>query len=304
MALLDELAAATSSVAAGVGPTVVGIGRGWSQGCGLVVAEGLVLTNAHNLGEERPAVTFLDGRVAEGTVRGCDVDGDLAVVATDRAATAGASPLPWAPDQVSLGTPVLALANPGGRGLRVTFGLVSAVGQSFRGPRGHRVTGAIEHTAALPKGSSGGPVVDTEGRLLGLNVNRLGDGFYLAIPADGSLRSRVDALAAGTSPVSRHLGVSVAPPSVTRRLRAAVGLPDQDGLLVRGLAEDGPAAHAGLRVGDLIVQVGGAPATSIDVLHRALADPAGGDLLALVVLRGTDRVEATVDLSSSAGGSA
>ncbi|MGH9067100.1 MAG: S1C family serine protease [Acidimicrobiales bacterium] len=243
-------------------------------------------------------VTFLGGRTAEGEVRAADVDGDLAVLAVEPEATAGVTPLEWPTEPARLGTPVFALSNPGGRGLRVTFGTISALDQAFRGPRGRPVTGALEHTAPLPRGSSGGPVVDAGGRLLGLDVNRLGEGFYLAIPADAALRARVDALAAGTPPRAtyRHLGVSVAPPAVARKLRAAVGLPERDGLLVRAVASDGPASRAGLRTGDLIVEIGGRAATSVDVLYQALAEPAG-DRLALVILRGTETVEATVDFT-------
>ena len=90
---------------------------------------------------------------------------------------------------------MFALANPGGRGLRVTFGFVSGVERTFRGPRGRRITGSLEHTAPLLPGSSGGPVLTAAGQLLGINTNRLGEGFYLAIPADEALRGRVDALA-------------------------------------------------------------------------------------------------------------
>lgn len=293
MSVLDDLVSATSTVAAQDGPAVVGIGRGWSQGCGLVVGDGLILTNAHNLGDDRLAVTFIDGRVADGSVRGSDPDGDLAVVAAATQATPGAEALAWAPEPAVVGTPVLALANPGGRGLRATLGFVSAVDQSFRGPRGRRVHGSFEHTAPLPRGSSGGPVVDLEGRVLGLNVNRLGEGFYLALPADEALKARVDALAAGTSPVRRHLGATLAPPAVARRLRAAVGLAERDGLLVRAVVEDGPAAQAGLRAGDLIVEVAGRPATSIDALYDALAAEEEGPL-ALLVVRGTEEVALTV----------
>src|ERR687885_1526 len=84
-----------------------------------------------------------------------------------------------------------------GSGVVLAFGLVSAVGRAFRGPRGRRIAGSIEHSAPLPRGASGGPVVDAAGRLVGIDTNRLGDGFYLAIRADASLRQRVEALGRG-----------------------------------------------------------------------------------------------------------
>jgi serine protease Do len=183
--------------------------------------------------------------------------------------------------------PVFALANPGGRGLRVTFGFVSGVERTFRGPRGRRITGSVEHTAPLRPGSSGGPVLDAEGRLLGINTNRLGEGFYLAIPADEALRGRVDALARGESVAQPRLGIGVAPGHVARRLRRAVGLPDADGLLIREVMEGSPAALAGLAQGDLVVAAEGRPVRTIDDLFDALPAAEGGTV-ELNVVRGAD----------------
>jgi serine protease Do len=190
---------------------------------------------------------------------------------------------------------VFGVANPGGRGLRVTVGLVTAAGQAFRGPRGRRITGSLEHTAPLARGSSGGPVVDGAGRLVGVNTNRLGEGFYLAIPADADLRARVDGLGRGESPVRPHLGVGLAPPRAARQLRRAVGLPDRDGLLVRAVEDDSPAARAGLRTGDLLVEAAGRPLTGVDDLHEVLEGLDPGASLALTVARGVDDLAVTVD---------
>ena len=174
---------------------------------------------------------------------------------------------------------MLALANPGGRGLRTTFGLVSATGRGFRGPRGRRVAGSIEHTAPLPRGSSGGPLVDPGGNLLGLNAVRRDGGFILALPADAALRRRVDELARGEAAERPRLGVALAPPRVARRMRAAVGLPERDGLLVRGVVDGSPAARAALERGDLLVRAGDRPLTGMDDLFDALDQ--AGDTLAL-----------------------
>ncbi len=195
MTVLDEIQASIKQLAETAGPSVVGIGQRWGIGSGIVLAEGQVLTNAHNVRGDQVVVTFADGRTAEGSVAGRDIDGDLAVIAVDTGTTPA---LPWAADAATIGTPVFGLANPGGRGLRVTFGFVSGVERTFRGPRGRRISGSLEHTAPLLPGSSGGPVLDGEGRLLGINTNRLGEGFYLAIPADAALRGRVEALGART----------------------------------------------------------------------------------------------------------
>ena len=284
MTVLDEIQASIKQLAETAGPSVVGIGQRWGIGSGIVLAEGQVLTNAHNVRGDQVVVTFADGRTAEGSVAGRDIDGDLAVIAVDTGATPA---LPWADSATSIGTPVFGLANPGGRGLRVTFGFVSGVERSFRGPRGRRITGSLEHTAALLPGSSGGPVLDAGGQLLGINTNRLGEGFYLAIPADETLRSRAGALARGESAAQPQLGVAIAPGHVAKRLRRAVGLPEAEGLLIRDVTDDSPAARAGLAQGDLIVAAGTGPVRTVDDLFDALQAARGGSL-ELQILRGAD----------------
>jgi len=290
MTALADLGREISSVAEAVGPSVVGIGNRWRGGSGVVIGENRILTNAHNLHGDEVTVTFADGRNADATVVGVDADGDLAVL---EAATAGARGLELGAEAPGVGTPVVALGNPNGHGPRVTFGFVSGTGRSFRGPRGRRVAGAVEHTAPLMPGSSGGPVVDLDGRLLGINTNRLGNGFYLAIATDGTLRERVGALGRGESTQRRRLGVGLAPAHVARQLRRAVGLPERDGLLVREVEDDSPAARAGIAEGDLIVAVGDQPITSADDLFDALGGE--GDL-AISIVRGAD--EQTVTVSS------
>src|SRR5215813_13500025 len=285
MTILDEVGASIRQLAEGAGASVVGIGQRWGSGSGIVLGEGRVLTNAHNVRGDRVTVTFADGRTAEGNVAGLDLDADLAVVEVD---TGGVPALPWASGtQAELGIPVFALANPGGRGLRVTFGFVSGIERTFRGPRGRRITGSLEHTAPLLPGSSGGPVLDADGRLLGINTNRLGEGFYLAIPADEALRAQADALARGESAAPPQLGIAIAPPRVARRLRRAVGLPDTEGLLIHQVTEDSPAARAGLASGDLIVAAAGQPVGGVDDLFGALQGAQGGTL-ELGVVRGSD----------------
>jgi len=285
MTTLDEIGANIRQLAEGAGTSVVGIGQRWGIGSGIVLADGQVLTNAHNVRGDQVTVTFADGRTVEGNTAGRDIDSDLAVINVE---TGGAAALPWASDAApQIGTPVFALSNPGGRGLRVTFGFISGIERTFRGPRGRRITGSLEHTAPLLPGSSGGPVLDGEGHLLGINTNRLGEGFYLAIPADQALRGRAGALAQGESAAPPRLGVAIAPGHVARRLRRAVGLPDTDGLLIREVVEDSPAARAGLASGDLIVAAAGRPTPTPDDLFDALA-AAQGETIELTVVRGTD----------------
>jgi S1-C subfamily serine protease len=293
MALLDELQSSLTSVAGRVGPSIVGIGSR-QRGSGVVTADGIVLTNAHNIRGDEVTVTFADGRSTRGRVAGVDVDGDLAVVQVD---TTGATPLEWgAGDSVTVGTVVFGAAATRGGGSRVTFGTVSAISRAFRGPGGRRIAGGVEHTAPLAPGSSGGALVDAAGRLIGLNTNRLGEGFYLALPADAALRQRVEALARGETPARPRLGVAVAPAHVARRLRRSVGLPERDGLLVRGVEDGSLAAKAGIVEGDLIVEAAGRPVTDADTLVEALASADGP--FEVRIVRGTE--ERTVAVGGTA----
>jgi serine protease Do len=287
-----------AGVARQVGPSVVGLGRGWGHGSGVIIGEGRVLTNAHNLRREQVTVVFPDGRRETGDVAATDPDLDLAVVEVD---TGDAPAVTWEPgDPPGIGAPVLALANPGGRGLRVTLGFVSSEGRSFRGPRGRRIGGAIEHTAPLPRGSSGGPLVDTEGRLLGLNALRLDGGLILAVPATAAVKERASRMARGEAPASPRLGVAGAPPRGARRMRRAVGLPERDGLLVRAVEDGSPAARAGIERGDLLVNAGGRDLSGVDALYEALdAVAANGGTLDLTLVRGTEERPVTVEFEAT-----
>ena len=296
MSALDELQQAVARVAERAAPGVVGIGGRWRRGSGVIVGENRVLTNAHNVHGDEATCVFSDGRRARGRLLGEDMDGDLAVLEVD---TAGAPALPWAPSaDPAVGTVAFAVASASSGGVRTTIGLVSGRERSFRGPGGRLIGGSIEHTAPLASGSSGSPVLDAEGRLLGLNTQRVGEGFYLALPADENLRARIDALARGESTVRPRLGIAVAPGYVARHLRRAVGLPDRDGVLVRGVEEGSPAEAAGIREGDLIVSATGAPITDPDELHEALAK-AGAGKLAIGLVRGVEELTVSVTLGGA-----
>jgi serine protease Do len=276
-----------SEVAGRVGPSVVGLGRGWGLGSGVVIAEGQVLTAAQNLRRDELTVVLADGTRATAEVAGVDSDLGLAVLALD---TGDAPPVAWEPDdEPGIGSAVVALANPGGRGLRATLGFVSSATRSFRGPRGRRVRGAIEHSAPLPRGSSGGPLVEADGNLLGINSIRLDGGLILAAPANAAVKERVLLLARGQAPVTHRLGVAVAPPRAARRMRRAVGLPERDGLLVRAVEEGGPADQAGIERGDLIVRAGERQIDGVEALYATLDElPTAGGALDLTVVRGTE----------------
>jgi serine protease Do len=300
MAGLAEASDLISSSAAAAGPAVVGLGPGWRGGSGVVVADGRVLTAAHNLRKEGAGVVFADGRRERAQVLGVDRDVDLAVLGVD---TGGIEPLApggadtAAPDAGAtgpadagsgargIGALVVALAKPGGRALRVTHGFVSTDQREVRGPRGRRIP-AIEHTAPLPRGSSGGPLLDADGRLIGINVIRQEGGLIVAVDVV-ALGAEIERLGRGEAPTRRRLGIAIAPPHVARRLRRSVGLPDATGILVRAVEDGSPADAAGLQRGDLLVELDGKALERIDDLYTAL--DANADAIALGVLRGADR---------------
>jgi serine protease Do len=295
MNVLEALESSIQGAVGQAGAAVVGLGRGWGVGSGVVIADGRVLTNAHNLRHDETSVTFADGRRAAATVAGTDHDIDLAVLSVD---TTGVTPIEWpeTDEETPIGRAVLALANPGGRGLRVTPGFVSSSARSFRGPRGRRIHGALEHTAPLPRGSSGGPLTDLQGRLLGINTLRIDGGLILATPAGGPLRERIQALGRGEAPKRAKLGVAIAPPRVARRMRRAVGLPERTGVLVRDVERDSAADRAGIERGDLLVAAAGKELDAVEVLYEALDGAQAGGELELTIVRGSDERSVTVKL--------
>jgi serine protease Do len=295
---LDDIQGLLSTTAERHGPAVVGVWRGWRPGSGLIAAPGRIVTAAHLVGPEGATVVSADGVKREATLAGVDRDLGVAVLETD---TGRAEPPAWAPQEhrPAIGDPVVALSNPGGRGLRATIGFVSAAARSFRGPRGRRIPAGVEHTAALPRGSAGGPLLDAQGRLIGINLLRLEGGLIVSVGAASGLADITQRLARGEQVARPRLGVAVAPPWVARRMLRAVGLPERDGLLIRAVEADSPAARSGLERGDLIVAAGGRPVDAVDALHRALDESAANGGVALTVVRGTEEREVRVEVEGS-----
>lgn len=289
MTALDELGEIVRSVSDAAGASVVSIGRN-GRGTGFVVAPGRVLTNAHNLRDQTTQVRFADGHTAQGGVTGSDIDGDLVVLDVD---TGDAPALGWADTSPAVGDVVVSLSA-GGNQQRATWGQVTAADRGFRGPRGRKIAGAIEHTSPSPSGSSGGPVLDRDGRVVAINTHRVDHGFYLARVADDELRDRIAAMGEGQRFGRMELGVALAPAHLAAKLRRAVGLPERDGLLVRSVADNSPAAAAGIQEGDLLVRAGDSDLASLDDLFAALGGLVPGDELAIKLVRGADELSVTV----------
>jgi len=281
-----------TSKAQTVGPSVVGLRHGARRGSGLVVAQDRVAVLTHSIARTPIEVVFSDGRSAEAEPAGADRRHGLTVL---QVPTLDAPIIAFSEHSVEIGDVVYALANPGASGLRVTEGRVSAAALTVRGRHGRPVDGVIEHTAPLPRGSGGGPLVDDAGQVLGLNVLRSDPGFLLALPA--TVVAPVIERLLGGGPETAHLGLALVPPRASRRMRAAVGLAERDGLIVRDIEADGPAARAGVHTGDLLVGLGEADLKTIGDVFRAL--DAAVDRVALRLVRGTDELELTVDLSGA-----
>lgn len=295
MSALTEIGKAVIEVGDRVTASTVGIGNRWRGGSGVVIGKNQVLTSAHNLHGDEPEIYFADGRQARAEVKGVDQDADLAVLEVD---TADAQPIVWGDGAgLQIGAPVIALANPSGGGRRLTVGFISSLDEAFRGPRGREMGRLIEHTAPLMPGSSGGPIVDAEGRVLGINTIRMGGGFYGAIAADTAFQERIARIGRGEVRSHRRIGIGIAPPFVARRLRRAVGLPARDGLLVRDVEDGSPAATAGILEGDLVVDVGGRPIRDLNDMFEAIESAADGTV-SLTLVRGIE--ERTVEVTPTA----
>src|SRR5215211_6109048 len=207
MTAIDELVDLVRTTEAAASTAVVGIGRR-GRGTGFVVAPGKVVTNAHNLRDQTTEVHFADGRVVQAAVAGSDLDGDLVVLDVD---TGDVSPLPWADaadDALATGDVVVAITA-GRHRRRAAWGQVTAIEAGFRGPRGRPISGALEHTTPCGAGSSGAPVLDRSGRVVGINTHRVEHGFYLARAVDDALREAIDAMAAGRTFERVRLGVAL-----------------------------------------------------------------------------------------------
>lgn len=261
-----------------------------SLGSGVIIdgAKGLVLTNNHVIaGAETITVVLQDGRSFEAELLGSDADFDVAVLTLR-----GAGNLPQAVMGDSrgllIGEPAIAIGNPYGYGHTVTTGVISAVGRSLRAEDGAAYADLIQTDAAINPGNSGGPLVDIEGRVIGINMAiRAGaEGIGFAIPVEKARRVVAELMDTGkVSPV--WLGLFGQ--GVDERVARYFGLAEPRGLLVTEVAAGGPAQAAGIVPGDVVLSVSGAQVEDADHFQGLLRTVTAGEEVALEVLHGGDR---------------
>ena len=256
--------------------------------------DGLVLTNSHVVHDAaRIEVTLADGRRMPATAIGDDPASDLAVIRVDEhgltTATLGDS------QRLRVGQVAIAIGAPYGFQSTVTAGVVSALGRSLRSYSGRLIDDVIQTDASLNPGNSGGPLVDSAGRVIGVNTATIlpaqGICFAIGINTAKFVASRL--LRDGRIRRS-YIGVSAQTVPVHRRVVRFYDLAKEMGALVLSVEENSPAKRAGLREGDVIVALEGHPVAGVDDLHRVLTDVRVGVSCALTVLRWTEKLELKV----------
>jgi S1-C subfamily serine protease len=300
--LFDEYSRAVTRVVDAVAPSVVSISvsqggprRSEGTGSGFVFADdGLILTNSHVVDRaDRVDVTLPDGRDCSADVVGHDPDTDLAVIrisADDLAAAPLGDSTRLRPGQL-----VVAIGNPYGFQHTVTAGVVSALGRSLRSRTGRLIEQVIQTDAALNPGNSGGPLVTSDGRVVGVNTAIIagGQGLSFAVPISTAMLV-VPALLRDGRVRRGYLGVAGQTVPLLRRVARFHHLAQASAVLVTSVAAGGPASRAGLTDGDLILSLDGATISSLDDLHRALTDERIGARARLGILRGAERLDLTV----------
>jgi S1-C subfamily serine protease len=308
--LLDAYSRAVTGAVDRVSPSVVNIevhqaaGRTRSGepqerrgGSGFVFTpDGLILTNSHVVHDARRIeVTLADSRRMPASAIGDDPASDLAVIRIDEARIdepALAAAALGDSQQLRVGQLVVALGSPYGFQSTVTAGVVSALGRSLRSYSGRLIDDVIQTDAALNPGNSGGPLVDSAGRVVGVNTATIlpaqGICFAIGINTAKFVASRL--LRDGR--IRRgYIGVSAQTVPIHRRVVRFYDLPKESGALVLSVEENSPSKRAGLRDGDIIVALEGKPVAGVDDLHRVLTDVRVAVSTAVTVLRQTEKLE-------------
>jgi len=303
--LLDAYSRAVITVVEAVGPAVVGIqvrhqAEGSAQGGGgagsgvIIAPDGYILTNNHVVqGARSITATVQDGTSFEATLVGTDPATDLAVLRANSSslsyATLGDS------GKLQAGQLVIAIGNPFGFHSTVSTGVVSALGRALRSIEGRLIEDIIQHTAPLNPGNSGGPLVDSRGRVVGVNTAIIGmaQGIGFSVPAN-TARWVVSQLLTQGRVRRGSLGFAAQQLPLSRQLARFFHLENHFGVGVAAVEARGPAFSAGIREGDLIVSISGQATESVDVVHRILAEHPIGEVLHLVLIRGQELLQVGV----------
>jgi S1-C subfamily serine protease len=304
-ALLDAYSRAVVNVVDRIGPAVVSLSvrqqrpgrRGVRNGQGsglLFTPDGYVLTNSHVVhGASEVEVALQDGRRLRARAIGDDPSTDLAVVRIDAIALEHAEVEAKVP--VRAGQLAIAIGNPLGFQATVSTGVVSALGRSLRGSDGRLIDDIVQHTAPLNPGSSGGPLLDSHGRVLGINTAMIpmSQGIGFAVPVDTAAWVVSQLLQRGR--VRRAwLGLSGQARPIERRLARQLAIDAQSAVEVLGVEQDSPASRAGLTEGDLLLSFAGQPAHDVHALQRALRTFPPGEAAELEYTRGGQRQNVTI----------
>jgi S1-C subfamily serine protease len=293
-ALLDAYSSAVTKAVARVSPAVVKIdvkkAGGGGSGSGFVFTpDGLVMTNSHVVnGAASIQLTFADGQKASATLVGEDPDTDTAVLRTDAVTM---SPAVLGKSQnLKVGQLAIAVGNPYGFQFTVTAGVVSALGRSMRAASGRMMDEIIQTDAALNPGNSGGPLVNSQGQVIGINTAtiRAGQGLCFAIGIDTAKFVVSQLLQYGHLRRS-WIGIAGQNVPLPRRLVYEYKLPVDTAVMVNEVYKGSPGEQAGLIPGDIILAFGTNSIAGIDELHRLLTADVANRPMPLIVLRGTER---------------
>lgn len=282
----------TAAVEKGGASTILVDARKRYPASGIAYAEDLVLTADHVVTrEENIKVIMPDGKSLAATLAGRDPGSDLALL---RLAEKALSPAKTSED-IKVGQLVLALGRPNSGGMQASWGIVTAISGPTRTFRGGLLDEYVQTETTPYPGFSGGPLVNTEGEVLGLNTSGLTRGSALTIPVKGAWRI-ADALAKHGSVKRGYLGVRTQPVEIPDAGQKALNREQGHGLLVLWLEEAGPAAKSGILVGDILVGVNGKPVGDTDDLFSTLSSDTVGKSVSVEVLRGgrPETVQVTV----------